>query len=77
MKANDLPGELDSDFIVLQTRMSMLIESFTKLGAHRGRIEFFNAFRELIQEKESSGDEIAIQVLNWAYLELAERLPVE
>lgn len=76
MKSNDLLGELDSDFIVLNTRLSMLVEAFIKLGAHKERIEFFNAFRELLQEKEASGDEIAIQVLNWAYMELAERLPV-
>jgi hypothetical protein len=77
MKASDLPGELDSDFIVLNTRLSLLIESFIKLGEHKSRREFFDAFRELLQEKEAVGDEIAIQVLNWAYLELAEKLPID
>lgn len=77
MKASDLPGELDSDFMVLETRLSLLVEAFIKLGGHKGRLEFFSAFRELMQEKEAAGDEVAVGVLNWAYLELAERLPVE
>lgn len=77
MKASDLPGELDSDFMVLETRLSLLIESFVKIGVHAGRSKFFDAFRELMQEKEAAGDEVAVQVLNWAYLELGNRLPVD
>lgn len=77
MKASDLPGELDSDYIVLETRLSLLAESFVKLGEHKARIEFFNALRALLNEKESTGDEIATQVLSWAYTQLADTIPVE
>lgn len=77
MKASDLPGELDTDYIVLETRLRLLAESFVKLGEHKARIEFFNAFRKLLVEKESAGDEIATQVLSWAYEQLADSIPVE
>lgn len=77
MKASDLPGELDSDFMILETRLSLLVDAFIKLGEHKGRREFFDVFRELLTEKEAAGDEIAVEVLNWAYMELAERIPIE
>ncbi len=77
MKANDLPGDLDSDFIILETRLSILVDAFINLGGHKARREFFDIFRELLIEKEAANDEIAVQVLNWAYLELADRIPVE
>ncbi len=77
MKASDLPGELDSDFMILETRLSLLVDAFIKLGEYKGRREFFDVFRELLNEKEAAGDEIAVQVLNWAYMELADRIPVE
>ena len=77
MKASDLPGELDSDYLILETRLSLLVESFVKLGEMKSRQDFFDAFRQLMSEKQAENDEIAVQVLSWAYLELAEKLPVE
>lgn len=77
MKASDLPGELDSDYMILETRLSLLIESFMTLGEHKARIEFFNAIRELMNKKEAEGDAIAAEVLNWAYLQLADMIPIE
>jgi hypothetical protein len=77
MKASDLPGELESDFIVLDTRLSLLVDAFIKLGEHKERQQFFNTFRELLIEKEAAGDEIAVQVLDWAYMQLADRIPIE
>lgn len=35
------------------------------------RIKFFNKFRELIQEKELSNDDVAASVLGWAYEKIA------
>jgi hypothetical protein len=77
MKASNLPGELDSDYLILETRLSLLVESFVKLGEMKSRQDFFDAFRQLMSEKQAENDEIAVQVLSWAYLELAEKLPVE
>ena len=77
MKASNLPGELDSDYLILETRLSLLVESFVKLGEMKSRQDFFDAFRQLMSEKQADNDEIAVQVLSWAYLELAEKLPVE
>jgi transcription termination factor NusB len=42
------------------------------LGAMAERLEFFSKLRELIQEKESSNDQLASAVLGWAYERLAE-----
>ena len=36
------------------------------------RINFFAAFRELIQEKDNVNDQLASSVLGWAYERLAE-----
>jgi hypothetical protein len=77
MKASNLPGELDSDYLILETRLSLLVESFVRLGEMKSRQDFFDAFRQLMSEKQAENDEIAVQVLSWAYLELAEKLPVE
>lgn len=77
MKASEFPGELDSDYLILESKLSLLAESFVKLGEMKFRQDFFDAFRRLMSEKQADNDEIAVQVLNWAYLELAERLPVE
>lgn len=77
MKASDFPGELDSDYLILESKLSLLTESFVKLGEIKSRQDFFDAFRQLMSEKQAENDEIAVQVLNWAYLELAERLPVD
>jgi hypothetical protein len=35
------------------------------------RIKFFDAFRELIREKDYEHDQIALDVLDWAYQRLA------
>ncbi len=72
MKASDLPGELDSDYMILETRLSLLVESFVRLGEHKAKIEFFEAFREILREKEQDGDQIATDVLVWAYERLAD-----
>jgi hypothetical protein len=35
------------------------------------RIKFFNALRDLIREKDMENDQIALDVLDWAYQRLA------
>jgi hypothetical protein len=42
------------------------------LGATAERIEFFSKLRDLIAEKDSQNDDVASNVLGWAYERLAE-----
>jgi hypothetical protein len=36
------------------------------------RIEFFNKFRILLHQKDMANDQVAVDVLNWAYQLLSE-----
>jgi len=42
------------------------------LGGLEERLAFMSKFRELIAEKDLAGDQVAIDVLNWALERLAE-----
>lgn len=77
MTPESLPGELGSDFIALQSHMRMLSESFIAIGEQKAKIELVNIIVELIAEKDLSGDEIAVQVLNWLWLEISDRYPID
>ncbi len=37
------------------------------------RIEFFNKFRILLHQKDVANDQLAVDVLNWAYQALADQ----
>lgn len=41
------------------------------LISHMMRIKFFDEFRELMLEKDKGHDQIALEVLDWAYQRLA------
>ena len=77
MNADSLPGDLGSDLLVLQNRMQNLIDANIKLGEQKARVEMMQVIAELIAEKDRAEDELAINVLNWLWVELAERYPVE
>jgi hypothetical protein len=77
MNADSLPGDLGSDLLVLQTRMQILMDANIKLGEQKARVELMQVIAELIAEKDRAEDELAINVLNWLWVELAERYPVE
>jgi predicted FMN-binding regulatory protein PaiB len=77
MNAESLPGELESDLLVLQTRMQILMNATIKLGEHKARTEIMGVISQLIAEKDMAGDEIAVQVLNWLWVELSERCPID
>jgi hypothetical protein len=47
-------------------------EDIFTLGVMYERIEMFNKFRALLHQKDLMHDEIAVDVLNWAYQLLAE-----
>lgn len=42
------------------------------MGGQMERIKFFESFRDLIGEKIAQQDEIAVEVLSWAYQKLAD-----
>lgn len=64
--------EIDINLEVIKKKLSDQLDRVEELGEDRQRIEFFDALRKLIIEKDSEGDEIAVQVLCWAYERLAE-----
>jgi hypothetical protein len=77
MEAKDLPGELESDMMILGTRAEMLVRSSVKLGEMKARIELFQLIREAMADKYSQGDEIAGAILEWLWLELSEKYQID
>ena len=77
MNADSLPGDLGSDLLVLQTRMKLLMDANIKLGEQKARVEMMKVVSELIAEKDRAEDELAVNVLNWLWSELADRYPIE
>lgn len=77
MNADSLPGELGSDLILLTARMQMLMDATIKLGEQKARVELMRVIAELIAEKDVAGDSLAVDVLNWLWVELSERYPVD
>jgi hypothetical protein len=66
------------EFSEQEMQMKKSLEHLTKvsedLGRNRMRAEFFERLRMLAHEKDVSGDEISVDVLNWAYEKLAEEM---
>lgn len=77
MDAKDLPGELDTDMMILGARAEMLIRSSIKLGEAKARIELFQLIREAMADKYASGDDTAGAILEWLWLELAEKYQID
>lgn len=67
MDIEDIESRIDELF---QKSDDINSEIYT-LGALSERHEIFAHLRELIHEKEMQGDEIAAQVLSWAWQELS------
>lgn len=42
------------------------------LGGLEERLAFMSKFREIIEEKDLAGDQVAVDVLSWAWQRLAE-----
>ena len=75
MKTPHSPTEKDEIDTALDRAEAYAVDQVRRaeqLGEDRQRIEFFDVLRKLIMEKEAEGDEIATQVLCWAYDRLAE-----
>lgn len=72
----NLPGETPDDFAKLQTLLMQAAMRGMEIASVSQRHDFFQALRELIEEKDLSGDQIAVDTLNWAYEEIANRIPL-
>lgn len=46
-------------------------EDIFALGSNYQRVEFFAKLRELMQQKMAANDDIAVEVLAWAWIELS------
>lgn len=74
---DSLPGDLGSDLVILQTRLSILMNATIKFGEEKARTKMMLIIRDLMQEKDMAGDDVAVQVLNWLWLSLADKYQVE
>jgi hypothetical protein len=63
--------EIDINLESIKKKLSENIDRVEELGEDRQRIEFFDALRDLIREKDAEGDSIAVEVLSWAYEKLS------
>ena len=75
MKTPHSPSEKDDIDIMLDSLEAHAVDQVRRaeqLGEDRQRIEFFDILRKLIMEKDMAGDEIAVQVLSWAYDRLTQ-----
>jgi hypothetical protein len=64
--------DFEEQALKMQKSMEGLIASSESLGRNRMRVEFFQRLRMLAHERDVSGDESAVDALNWAYDRLAE-----
>lgn len=72
MMEDDYEDELNHDVQRLLAKINQSAHDLVLLGSEIQRLEFFDLFRELMAEKELSGDTIAVDVLSWAYERLGE-----
>lgn len=63
--------EILEDSSKLISRVGPDGEDLFSLGSSYQRVVFFGKLRELLQQKIDSGDQIATEVLAWAWIELS------
>lgn len=72
----DLNIETVDDIEVRSRQLLQKIDDVTadlySLGGLEERLAFMSRFRELLSEKDIAGDQVAVDVLNWAWQKLAE-----
>lgn len=68
----DYDDEIHEDVERVFRKINTLAHDLVLLGSEIERIDFFDKFRQLIAEKDLEGDTIAVEVLSWAYEQLAE-----
>lgn len=72
----DLNIETTDDIEIRSRQLLQKIDDVTadlySLGGLEERLSFMAKFRELLEEKDLMGDQLAVDVLNWAWQRLAE-----
>lgn len=63
--------DIEQDLISLRTNTDLKIDELMRLSALQERARIFERLRTLIQEKDSSNDTIAAEVLSWAWEKLS------
>jgi hypothetical protein len=63
--------EIEEDLIALRNKTEIGIDDLMRLSALQERAKIFEKLRWLIQQKDSSNDTIAAEVLCWAWEELS------
>ena len=63
--------ELAHDMELLISRSDINVQALIDLSASQERVRIFEKLVELIQEKDSNNDDIAVEVLSWAWQRLS------
>lgn len=69
---DDYTDELKHDIERLLAKINQSAHDLYLIGSEMQRIEFFEILRRLMLEKEMDNDQIAVEVLSWAYERLSE-----
>jgi hypothetical protein len=69
---DDYIDEINEDAQRIFAKINQQTHDLMLLGSEIQRVEFFDAFRKLMTEKEFEGDTTAVEVLSWAYERLGE-----
>jgi hypothetical protein len=65
--------ELEQDLIALRKSSELNIDELMRLSALQERAKIFEKLVSLIQEKDSSNDVVAAEVLSWAWKQLSDK----
>jgi hypothetical protein len=66
------PDEIEEELVKLRNKTELNVDELMRLSAFQERIRLFEKLRWLIQQKDSSNDIVAAEVLAWAWQELAK-----
>ena len=64
-------SEIEQDLIAMRNRTNINIDELMSMSALQERTRIFEHLAKLIQQKDSSNDTIAAEVLAWAWKELS------
>lgn len=65
------PDEIEEQINKLKKKADLNIDELMLLSAFQERVKLFEKLRWLIQQKDSSNDIVAAEVLSWAWKELS------
>jgi len=68
----DYVDELHEDSERLIKKVNTSLHDLVLIGQEIERFDLMESFRGLITEKELLGDDLAVEVLSWAYEKLSE-----